>query len=83
MPRNPVSDTKEEGVVIYRLDLPADICAPLAQEAERNERTLPGQIRFALKDWLANRSQSGEVAAACSSWVERHNARVSGSSGNP
>ena len=67
MPRNQAIHTKQEGVVIYRLDLPADICAPLAREAERSERTLPGQIRFALKEWLANRSQVGEAASASSS----------------
>lgn len=48
-------NTKDEGTVIYRLDLPTDMAATLAREAELNERTLPGQIRFALKDWLSTR----------------------------
>lgn len=50
-----VASAKDEGTVIYRLDLPADLAENLTREAELNERTLPGQIRFALKDWLSNR----------------------------
>lgn len=43
-------------VVIYRLDLPAELAEPLARDADLNERTMPGQIRFALKQWLGTRN---------------------------
>jgi hypothetical protein len=45
-------DGGTNGTTIYRLDLPDELAAPLSREAELNERTLPGQIRFALKRWL-------------------------------
>jgi hypothetical protein len=50
------TDSATGAATIYRLDLPADLAEPLARDAELNERTLPGQIRFALRQWLASRN---------------------------
>lgn len=40
------------GCTVYRLELPPELAEPLIQAADANERTLPGQIRYALKAWL-------------------------------
>jgi hypothetical protein len=45
------------GATIDRLDLPGEMAAPLAQLAEVSERTMPGQIRFALKAWLSGQGE--------------------------
>jgi hypothetical protein len=45
------------GTTVHRLELPADLAAAIAAEAGRNERSIPAQIRFALRAWLANQQQ--------------------------
>ena len=54
MPRAAV--TGRAGLVVHRLDIPAELAETLAQEAEANERTVPAQIRFALKQWATRRA---------------------------
>ncbi|CAK6692546.1 hypothetical protein OGCDGJMD_01254 [Cyanobium usitatum str. Tous] len=46
----------DDKTVIYRLDLPAELAAPLAEEAEANERTMPGQVRHVIRQWLSSRN---------------------------
>lgn len=43
--------------VLYRLDLPSELAEALAAQAERNERSLPGQIRYLLREWHASQAQ--------------------------
>lgn len=43
-------------LTVHRLDLPLEMAEILTREAEDNERTMPGQIRFALKQWLSSRA---------------------------
>ena len=46
--------SKPDGsAVLYRLDLDPALAAGLTAEANDNERSLPGQIRIALREWLA------------------------------
>lgn len=52
LPRKPKPDGS---AVLYRLDLDPALAEALAAEAKANERSLPGQIRVALREWLATR----------------------------
>jgi hypothetical protein len=56
MTRVQEDSSASSNTVIYRLDLPSELAETLAREAELNERTLPGQVRFALREWIANRT---------------------------
>ena len=50
-PSKPPLSRDPNAVYIYRLDLPEDIGRLVISEAEKSERTLPGQIRFVLRQW--------------------------------
>ena len=51
--RKPKSDGS---LTLYRLDLDPALAAELTVIAEASERSLPGQIRIALREWLSSRS---------------------------
>ncbi len=53
MTRTPTADP--DALTVHRLDLPQELAQVLTREAEANERTIPGQIRYALKQWLSLR----------------------------
>lgn len=50
LPRKPKPDGS---LVLWRLDLDAELATQLTAAADQAERTLPGQIRIALREWLA------------------------------
>jgi len=50
----PTESQADGSLTIYRLDLPAEVGDAITRAAEVNERTVPGQIRFALKEWINN-----------------------------
>lgn len=43
-------------MVLWRLDLDPELSRELTAIADHAERTVPGQIRVALREWLASRS---------------------------
>jgi hypothetical protein len=42
----------DEPLTVHRLELPNETANAVVREAMENERTIPAQIRVALKDWL-------------------------------
>lgn len=55
MTRTPLPSAEGLVLTVHRLDLPQELAEILAREARDNERSLPAQIRFALKQWLSSR----------------------------
>jgi hypothetical protein len=53
----PTESQADGSLTIHRLDLPADVADAITRAAAANERTVPGQIRFALKAWLAGQAE--------------------------
>jgi hypothetical protein len=56
IPRKPNADGS---LTVHRLDLDPELAAVLSAQANANERTLPGQIRIALRQWM-----EGQAAAS-------------------
>ena len=53
----PCGKPKPDGsLVLWRLDLDPELTRELTAIANQTERTLPGQIRIALREWLTSRS---------------------------
>lgn len=42
----------DEPLTVHRLELPNETANAVISEALENERTIPAQIRVALKDWM-------------------------------
>lgn len=53
VPRKPNSDGS---LTLYRLDLDPALAKDLTAIAAASERSLPGQIRIALREWITSRS---------------------------
>jgi hypothetical protein len=47
----------EDPILVHRFSLPNEVARSVIAEAVRNERTIPAQIRIALKFWRSSLSQ--------------------------
>ncbi len=47
----------DDSLLIHRVQLPNEIARSVITEAEKNERTMPAQIRIALKFWRSSLNQ--------------------------
>lgn len=60
-PTTPTESSSDSGgLTVHRLDLPADVAVLLTAEADANERTIPGQIRFSLRAWLTTNGTAAQ-----------------------